>query len=52
MWDEVTYQFPNFNSCTVEIWEWINNLIPHIKQFNPAHYKTMGAATIWNNPQK
>ena len=21
MWDEITYLFPNFNGCTVEIWE-------------------------------
>ena len=29
MWDEITYPFPNFNGCTVEVWEWINNFIPH-----------------------
>ena len=23
MWDEITYPFPNFNSCTVEVWEFI-----------------------------
>ena len=27
--DEITYPFLNFNGCTVEVWEWINNLIPH-----------------------
>ena len=28
MLDEITYPFPNFiNSCTVEVWEWINNFI-------------------------
>ena len=27
--DEVTYSFPNFNSCTVEVWEWISNFTPH-----------------------
>ena len=21
LWDEITYPFPNFNSCTVEVWE-------------------------------
>ena len=26
MWDEITYPFPNFNGCTVEVWEWIGNL--------------------------
>ena len=28
-WDEIIYQFPNFNGGTVEVWEWINNFIPH-----------------------
>ena len=30
VWDEITYPFPNFNGCTVEVWEWISNFIPHI----------------------
>ena len=30
VWDEITYPFPNFNDCTVEVWEWINDLIPHL----------------------
>ena len=25
MWNEIIYPFPNFNDCTVEVWEWINN---------------------------
>ena len=29
MWNEITYPFPNFNSCTVEVWKWISNFIPH-----------------------
>ena len=29
VWDEITYPFPNFNVATVEVWEWINNFIPH-----------------------
>ena len=29
MWDEITYPFPYFNGVTVEVWEWISNLIPH-----------------------
>ena len=24
------YSFPNFNGCSVEVWEWIDNFIPHI----------------------
>ena len=27
VWDEITYAFPNLNSVTVEVCEWINNLI-------------------------
>ena len=26
--DEITYPFPNFNDCTVEVWQWIRNFIP------------------------
>ena len=28
MW-EVGYLFPNFNGCTIGIWEWISNFTPH-----------------------
>ena len=26
----IIYAFPNFNGCTVEVWDWISNFIPHI----------------------
>ena len=29
MWVEITYPFPNFNGWDIEVWEWINNFIPH-----------------------
>ena len=29
VWDEITYLFPNFNGCTIEVWERICNFIPH-----------------------
>ena len=29
MWDEITDPFPNFNGTTIEVWEWISNVIPH-----------------------
>ena len=29
VWDEIIYTFLNFNGCTFEVWEWINNFIPH-----------------------
>ena len=25
----MTYPIPNFNGCTVEVWDWMNNFIPH-----------------------
>ena len=31
MWDEITYPFLIFDGCTVEVWEWISNLIPYFK---------------------
>ena len=24
VWDEITYPFPKFNGCTIEVWEWIS----------------------------
>ena len=29
MWDEITYQFLNFNGATVEVYECISNFAPH-----------------------
>ena len=29
VWDGITYQFSNLNGCSVEVWEWIINFIPH-----------------------
>ena len=29
VWDGVIYLFPNFNSATVEVWKWINNIMSH-----------------------
>ena len=29
VWGEITYPFPNFNGCTVEVWEWLSNFMPH-----------------------
>ena len=30
LWDEITYPLPNFDGCTLEVWEWVSNFIPHI----------------------
>ena len=29
IWDKITYQFPNFNGTTVEVWKWVSNFVPH-----------------------
>ena len=29
--DEITDPFLNYNGCTVEVKEWMNNFTPHIK---------------------
>ena len=29
VWDEITYPFPNLSGCTIEVWKWISNFIPH-----------------------
>ena len=36
--DKITYPFPNFNGCTVEVWEWIINFIPHFIMFVITYY--------------
>ena len=28
VWGEIIYPFPNFNSATVDVWEWISNFLP------------------------
>ena len=30
MWDEITYQVPNFNGYTIDAWEWTRNFIPPV----------------------
>ena len=41
--DEIAYPFPNFNGCTIEVWEWINNFIPHF--YNECNYLSMSFGT-------
>ena len=42
--DEITYPFPNFNGCTIEVWKWISNFIQHFimgiitYKVGPVHY--------------
>ena len=33
VWDEITYPLPNFNGCTIEVWEWISNSIPRFIEY-------------------
>ena len=27
----MAYPFPNFTGATIDVWKWINNIIPHFK---------------------
>ena len=29
MWDEITHPFQNVNDAAIDVWEWIDNFIPH-----------------------
>ena len=29
VWEEIIYIFPNWNGSTLQVWEWINNFMPH-----------------------
>ena len=44
LWDEITYPFPNFNGCTVEVWEWISDFIPYF--YNGCNYLSMLGLTL------
>ena len=32
VWGEITYPFPNFNGKSIEVWEWIINLLNTVSQ--------------------
>ena len=32
-WEEISYQSPNFNGATVEVWEWISGFTPHFIKY-------------------
>ena len=34
VWDNITHPLPNFNSCTMDVWEWISNFITLCKGCN------------------
>ena len=38
VWDKITYLFPNFNSCTVEVWKWE---VIYPKLYNGCNYLYM-----------
>ena len=46
---EITYTFPNLNSYTVEVWEWISNFTPHF--MNRCNYLSMRGLKL-NNVSK
>ena len=37
MWGEISYPSPNVNGCTVEVWKWICNFIPHVIMYVIIH---------------
>ena len=37
VWDEFTSTFPSFNGSTVELWEWINDFVPHFIGHMPTY---------------
>ena len=50
MWGETMYSLPNFNCCTVGVWEWISNFIPqftgHVFDLNKLHKLRFGSRLI------
>ena len=47
LWDDITYPFRNFNGCTVEVSEWISNVIPHFTE--QVYWLTLIPAWISNH---
>ena len=58
VWDENIYPFPNFNTETLEDWEWINDIIPHFTRHVIDFYDglnsdyILGATKNTNNSSK
>ena len=42
LWDEITYPFPNFIGCTIDIWEWKSNFIPHFTMYRCNYLPMLG----------
>ena len=38
VWNEITYPFPNFHGCTVEVWECLSNFITYPTLYNGCNY--------------
>ena len=49
MWDEITYIFPNFSGATIEVWEWISSLIPHLTGHVTTNSYWWHQANTWTN---
>ena len=54
MLDEITYPFPNFSRCTVEVWEWIRDYLSmlglkliHISKTGP-WWRIYNASANWS----
>ena len=57
-WNEITCRFPSFNGCTVEVWKWIRNFIPHFIMdvitypcYNSSHCMLVKATSGCNEQQ-
>ena len=48
-WDETADPFPNFNGCTVEVWELISNFIPHLWTYGCNYLSMLGLKLIHIN---
>ena len=46
VWDEITFPFPNFNGCAVEVWEWISNITRPL--YRACDYLSMLGLLLWN----
>ena len=42
LWNEITYPFSNFSGCTIDIWEWKSNFIPHFTLYRCNYLPLLG----------
>ena len=63
VWHEITDPFPNFNGCSIEVWEWISKFISHLITDHvlqsyleipkvSVHYQSHPAYQFYNTPSQ